>query len=435
MGHIVNDYRDELEEMVVDYLKDLYLTLESAEDPKQQLIIMKDIIRNKGDIPEIKKYLESEDKNVRTEAYKYMYKNEDLNIYKDYILKGFVSNYDQIRKLSFDWFAEDYNYGTSSVVESITDEKVFDYFLKEYNSRNQISFIKKFIKSADDENIKKLMEITKNKINVEAYSLFELSENYKNILKDKASPKDTIKEAAEWIVENSPVDFLIDFLEQSDNQLARREVSKKMANKSSGLTGVDLKEIISFLDEEEDLDVSVNLMKLSKKIYKTEGIDIRHIDNLIKSDYSKYQIHGFNFGVSKDIMDYIDYAREILLTSTDENLIYAAAKYLLYFLDYQLTEYIPEFLNSKSKKLKSLAIDIIRKLDLKDFSDKLHSVASKRYNNDSIRRKALSTLINFKAVPYADIFKRIAFDEDESLKLREVALKGVLLFEPALIQK
>jgi HEAT repeat protein len=123
------------------------------------------------------------------------------------------------------------------------------------------------------------------------------------------------------------------------------------------------------------------------------------------------------------------------LNSTDENLIYAAAKYMLNFGDHVLLQFVKEFLKSKSKKLKGLAVDIVKKLKLESEDVEIFRIASDKKSNIPLRKKALNVLMEFKAEHLSKVFREIAFDDEEDLSLRELALKGVLYFNPEYIKK
>jgi hypothetical protein len=432
VSNIRSDYYDELNEMKSEYVKKLYSKLESTDESKLQVGIIKSITKNNSKIPELEKYLRSYDDDVQFEAYKNMFTFEDIFSYSKYFKKAFESKNDKVRKFAFTWYSENVLGDKNTSFDTLSKDGVFNLFLKEYKTNNQIAFVRSIIKNADEDDISKLMELTKDKINSEAYSLFELQDNAKKILNDTNSPKVEIKEACEYLTINLEYENLLELLKNLKNPIARRELSKNMYRNVGSFS---LYETNKFLDEEKDLDVVLNLLKISKKLYKSAGLEVKFLDRLMNSNYSRHQINAFKFAIVKDYMNYIDYARKILLNSTDENLIYAAAKYMLNFGDHVLLQFVKEFLKSKSKKLRSLAVDIVKKLKLESEDVEIFRIASDKKSNIPLRKKALNVLMEFKAEHLSKVFREIAFDDEEDLSLRELALKGVLYFNPEYIKK
>ena len=410
--------------MKLEYLKKLYEKYESLEHGKEKLDVLKKIIKNKGEVPELKKLLNSNYQALQSEAYKYLYDINDVHNYKDYVLKGFISENDKVRKMTFDYFAV---YGDN--IDFLSEDALFHNIQKEYNPNIHFSFVKNFMESRDEEKVKKLKEVMKDHFNEEIVSLFNMYENHEEILKDPNSTNKQLKQAVSFFVDINPIDKILLYMKELSRTKTKRLISKHLL-KLKSYDKYSVTKIDEYLRDEQDLEVKKDMMSLCYYFDKQHGLNKLYIQEFIDSNIPKYICAGLDFAKKKDEIGYVDYAREILNTYKDENILNSAIQYLLYFQDYSLQEYFDELFSSKSKKLKSALISIISKLKLKEYADILMELANDKKMNSSVRRKALNTLIKFKYTVAKPIFSNISQNEDEDLKLREVALKGILYLDP-----
>lgn len=424
MANLQTEYLEHLEDMKLEYLKKLYGKYNSLEHGKEKLEVLKKIIKNKGEVPELKKLLNSNYQALQSEAYKYLYDINDVHNYKDYVLKGFISENDKVRKMTFDYFAV---YGDN--IDFLSEDALFHNIQREYNPNIHFSFVKNFMESRDEEKVKKLKEVMKDNFNEEIVSLFNMYENHEEILKDPNSTNKQLKEAVSFFVDINPIDKILLYMKELSKTKTKRLISKHLL-KLKSYDKYSVTKIDEYLRDEQDLEVKKDMMSLCYYFDKQHGLNKLYIQEFIDSNIPKYVCAGLDFAKKKDEIGYLDYAREILNTYKDENILNSAIQYLLYFQDYSLQEYFDELFSSKSKKLKSALISIISKLKLTEYADILMELANDKKMNSSVRRKALNTLIKFKYTVAKPIFSNISQNEDEDLKLREVALKGILYLDP-----
>jgi hypothetical protein len=424
VANLQTEYLEHLEDMKLEYLKKLYGKYNSLEHGKEKLEVLKKIIKNKGEVPELKKLLNSNYQALQSEAYKYLYDINDVHNYKDYVLKGFISENDKVRKMTFDYFAV---YGDN--IDFLSEDALFHNIQREYNPNIHFSFVKNFMESRDEEKVKKLKEVMKDNFNEEIVSLFNMYENHEEILKDPNSTNKQLKEAVSFFVDINPIDKILLYMKELSKTKTKRLISKHLL-KLKSYDKYSVTKIDEYLRDEQDLEVKKDMMSLCYYFDKQHGLNKLYIQEFIDSNIPKYVCAGLDFAKKKDEIGYLDYAREILNTYKDENILNSAIQYLLYFQDYSLQEYFDELFSSKSKKLKSALISIISKLKLTEYADILMELANDKKMNSSVRRKALNTLIKFKYTVAKPIFSNISQNEDEDLKLREVALKGILYLDP-----
>jgi hypothetical protein len=424
VANLQTEYLEHLEDMKLEYLKKLYGKYNSLEHGKEKLEVLKKIIKNKGEVPELKKLLNSNYRALQSEAYKYLYNINDVHNYKDYVLKGFISENDKVRKMTFDYFAV---YGDN--IDFLSEDALFHNIQREYNPNIHFSFVKNFMESRDEEKVKKLKEVMKDNFNEEIVSLFNMYENHEEILKDPNSTNKQLKEAVSFFVDINPIDKILLYMKELSKTKTKRLISKHLL-KLKSYDKYSVTKIDEYLRDEQDLEVKKDMMSLCYYFDKQHGLNKLYIQEFIDSNIPKYVCAGLDFAKKKDEIGYLDYAREILNTYKDENILNSAIQYLLYFQDYSLQEYFDELFSSKSKKLKSALISIISKLKLTEYADILMELANDKKMNSSVRRKALNTLIKFKYTVAKPIFSNISQNEDEDLKLREVALKGILYLDP-----
>jgi hypothetical protein len=146
---------------------------------------------------------------------------------------------------------------------------------------------------------------------------------------------------------------------------------------------------------------------------------------LVNSEEAKVVKFGLKLASEKEDMGYVEFCRD-LLSAVDDDLVIGASDYLIYFQDYMLKDYVPNFLNSLSSKRIREGLKIIRKLKLDNFLEEISLIALNKMYPISLRKAAVNLLKFFKAKDYWEVPNQILKDPYENGNLKLAALNALL---------
>ncbi|MDN5343189.1 HEAT repeat domain-containing protein [Oceanotoga sp. DSM 15011] len=179
------------------------------------------------------------------------------------------------------------------------------------------------------------------------------------------------------------------------------------------------------LSDEKDDEILMQITRTIKKVCGNDLIPSWIVDAFINKDEPKYIKYGLKLATDKDDMAYVDFSRG-LLDKIDDDYVIGAADYLVFFQDYKLSDYVPDFLNSLSTKRILTGLKIIKKLKLENYLSEISDISMNKKYPISVRRSAINLLKYFKAKQYWEIPYNILKDPTEKGRLKLAALNALL---------
>jgi hypothetical protein len=179
---------------------------------------------------------------------------------------------------------------------------------------------------------------------------------------------------------------------------------------------------IKIIKNENDSEIIDRTVRILIK-YDINALD-NSLDDYLESKDSKLIKLFFFVQKKKDNMNYVENARSFLNTNDDE-IINSAGEYLLYYSDYKLEKHVKKLLESKNSKRISLAIKIIKKLNLEIYLPELAIISNNKIYPSTLRKNALTVIKKFKAITYIFAVEDILKDSSEKASLRIEALKVI----------
>lgn len=401
-----------LEERIKSENIRIYFEMLDSPYPAFKSKAIQELTKQKIDTPIIKEHLKDPDKNVRFSAFRYLDKmgildeettKEALKDLSSAIRKEAVISYIQAGIQPIEYILDH-----AKDPDPIVRYTLLSTFLEFYPEDSQ-----------------KLIDLLKNDPYIKIKQLIAALEDISQTL-----ISDEIEKSVKLI-------SLKRFYEREDSITffnTLKEIYFECNNETKGLiikffSGLPCEIIKTFMEkiiqEEKDLNILQLAANTLKKVCSIDSIPSWLIEDLIKSEDAKTIKFALKLAAEKDDMSYVDFCRE-LLSEVDDDLVIGASEYLLYFQDYKLKDYVPEFLNSLSSKRIREGLKIIRKLKLENFIEESSDIASNKIYPTSVRKAAVNLLKFFKAKDYWEIPQMILKDPNENGNLKLAALNALL---------
>jgi hypothetical protein len=411
---IIQQFNDMEKEIYTEEVKK-HLQFLDAPYPELKAAALKNLERLNYDLNNnIIDLINDPSERVRTAAYKFISKKMntlDEEKKRRFLFKKFNDFSHKLRKAAINEIISN---------EYLTDE-IKDKAIKDSSGSVRYEFLKKYVELYPEEK-EKISNIFKDDPYTYIQKFIKGIKDIRSILLSSASAK--IK-----------TDSLFLFLENSDSEKLFKVISDTFfkVNKTTKMT---LIKFFKFLQQDD-------LVGFCKKIIKNESdsdvldkiarillkIEIKALDdelaNYLESKDPKLIKLFFFVNKKKDNMNYVENAREFMKVN-DDDIILSAGDYLLHYQDYELTQYVHDFLNSKDSKRIAFAIKIIKKLKLENMIPELAEIVANNMYSATIRKAALKTIKMFKGKNFIFVAEDILKNKKENHGLRKEALHTLL---------
>jgi hypothetical protein len=404
---IIEKYKELMEEATrTEYLK--YSKMLESENPIDIALAIKKLSNMETIITGVKEFINHDNGKVRLEALKYCNKNKMIDNLE---LKQFI--YDP--EISVRLFA------LEKVVENdLLSFEEIEKLSKDSNEKVRIR-LARLLKMYD---YHRLDELFKDETNPVIISIINEGNEKEVILNPYVNEKTKEIIINRFVEQHDTVsiyNLLVPIYDELPNKL------KKLVIKH--ITDLPLefgkKFYIDQMDKEEDVELIRILITSVLSKYSIEVIRESDIAKIEEIQDPKIVNLKFKIAMLKDDPNHINEARQYVFKEEYDY----AIRYLLHFQDYMLVEKIEDMLKSNSLKMKSFAIDVIKKFALKDYADKLYELASDKRNPIPLRKKTVNILRTLKINGYSsklyDIYK-----EETDKKFKESIIKYIMKTEP-----
>ncbi|PNS00487.1 hypothetical protein X927_02885 [Petrotoga mexicana DSM 14811] len=410
-NEIIETYKI-LEERIKSENIQIYFDMLDSPYPSFKSKAIQELTKQKIDAPRIKEYLKDPDKNVRFSAYRYLDKMGflDENTIKE-ALKDISAN---IRKEAI----------ISYIQMGIKPIEFILEFTEDPDPMVRYQLISTFLEFYPEDS-EKIISKMKNDPYVKIKQLISALENISETLKSEQVDKSVKVMALRRFYEREDAYTFFNSLKETYFD-CNNETKGIIIKFFSGLPCEVINKFIEkIVQEEKDIHILQLAANTSKKVCGIDSIPTWLIDQLVNSEEAKIVKFGLKLATEKEDMSYVDFCRD-LLSAVDDDLVIGASDYLIYFQDYMLKDYVPNFLNSLSSKRIREGLKIIRKLKLDNFIEDISLIALNKMYPISLRKAAVNLLKFFKAKDYWEIPNQILKDPYENGNLKLAALNALL---------
>jgi HEAT repeat protein len=417
-NEIIESYKI-LEEKIKSENAKIFFEMLDSNYPAFKSRAIQELTKLKIETPAIKEFIEDPDREVRLSSLKYLEKLALLE--EEDLIKLTKDISPAIRRESIKFF----------ISMGIEDEKIIEEKIKDPDPTVRYQLLISYLEYYPEES-PKLIEKMKDDPYVKIKQLIEALENVSETMLDDTIPSNIKKISLIRYYEKTDAMVFFTTLKEVYGEVDK-ETKKIILRFLAGLPCDIIKKYLEGkIEEEKDYEILMSITKVIRKVCGTEDIPSWLINNFVDHKDPKIVKFGLKLAQDKEDMGYVDYARE-LLDEVDDDLVIGAADYLTFFQDYQLTDYVSEFLHSVSSKRIKEALKIIKKLKLENFINEISDIANNKKYPMSIRKNAINLLKYFKAKNLWEIPFNILKDPYENGQLKLASLNALLKLNPEMV--